>query len=621
LTPPSSFADRLEDRVVNERAATLWALGPQNLARVGVHRLLLRAGLHPVQRLSATAPDGPFFREPTEPAPTSAKARDSWRERACYYGWHTPPLVGPPDWLANCFRPGARIPAARPWWTIPDFDPAVGDIKTIWEASRFDWIIAMAQRAAERDNAELDRLNAWLEDWLRVNPPYLGPNWKCGQEASIRLLHLATAALILGQTRVSTLGLSDLVRLHLRRIAPTMASAIGQQNNHGTSEAAALFIGGSWLAQSGDADGARYSRIGRRWLEERARSLIEPDGTFSQYSTNYHRLMLDTYSLAEAWRRRLHLPAFSDELLARLTAAVRWLYDLTDTGTGDAPNLGANDGARLVPLTDTDYRDFRPSVQLAAALLAGARAWPGDGDWNQPLVWLGIEPPATALPDRVSRTLPDGGLHLMRSDRVLAILRYPRFRFRPSQADALHLDLWLDGLNLLRDGGTYSYNVSDADTAYFNGAPAHNLVEVDGRDQMPKISRFLFGAWLRAENVTPVRDEGDAVTARAGYRDHRGAEIDRSVTLKSDGLVCQDVVGGTARTAVLRWRLAPGPWTLSDGVATNGAVRIEIDASISSARLTLTQGEESRYYLRKTALPVLEMQVAAPCTLTTRLTF
>lgn len=603
------------------RVAALLALGPLNLARVGLYRLLLRLGRHPVQRLSATTPAGPFFGAPTIPAPTAAHARASWRDRASYFGWHTPPLDGSPDWLANCCRAEARIPATGPWWTIPDFDASVGDIKAIWEASRFDWLIAMGQRAAMGDTAELTRLNAWLEDWLRINPPYVGPNWKCGQEASIRLIHLAATALILGQSGSTLPGLIDLVRLHLRRIAPTMAYAIGQQNNHGTSEAAALFIGGSWLESAGDTAGRRYSRIGRRWLEERARSLIEPDGTFSQYSTTYHRVMLDTYSLAEAWRRSLALPALSEDLHMRLTAAVRWLHDLTDAGTGDAPNLGANDGARLVALTDTDYRDFRPSVQLAAALLASARAYAGEGEWNQPLIWLGIEAPSADLPERVSRSLPDGGFHILRSDRALAVLRYPRFRFRPSQADALHLDFWLDGVNLLRDGGTYSYNVSDEDTAYFNGAPAHNLVEVDGRDQMPRISRFLFGAWLRARGVAPVHRERNGVTAAAGYRDYRGADVHRTVELEPGRLTCCDVVGGSARSAVLRWRLAPGDWTLSDGVATNGAVRIEVSASTSSTSPGLTMGEESRYYLKKTALPVLEMHVPAPCTLTTRLTF
>ena len=162
--------------------------------------------------------------------------------------WQIPLTNDPPDWLANPLT-GQRIVAPeRPWWLIPDFDPAVGDIKLIWEFSRMDWVLAFAQRARNGDTAALARLNAWLEDWCVHNPPYQGPNWKCGQEASIRVMHLACAALVLGQIRRPTTGLRDLVRVHLQRIAPTVCYAMAQDNNHGTSEAAALFIGGSWLA-------------------------------------------------------------------------------------------------------------------------------------------------------------------------------------------------------------------------------------------------------------------------------------------------------------------------------------------------------------------------------------
>lgn len=33
--------------------------------------------------------------------------------------------------------------------------------------------------------------------------------------------------------------------------------------------------------------------------------------------------------------------------------------------SGDVPNIGANDGARLLAVSATDYRDFVLSVQLA----------------------------------------------------------------------------------------------------------------------------------------------------------------------------------------------------------------------------------------------------------------
>ena len=55
---------------------------------------------------------------------------------------------------------------------------------------------------------------------------------------------------------------------------------------------------------------------------------------------------------------------------------------------------------------------------------------------------------------RVGVTL---GINRVRRNAI-AMLRYPRFKFRPSQADALHVDLWVDGENLLRDARAYSYN-------------------------------------------------------------------------------------------------------------------------------------------------------------------
>ena len=39
----------------------------------------------------------------------------------------------------------------------------------------------------------------------------------------------------------------------------------------------------------------------------------------------------------------------------------------------------------------------------------------------------------------------------------------PQAPARPSQADALHLDLWHRGVNLLRDAGTFSYNAEGAE--------------------------------------------------------------------------------------------------------------------------------------------------------------
>lgn len=595
------------------KAKTAAALGIPNILRLLWHRASMAMGLNSVRRLSAALPTGPFFREPTLPA-VPRRASNGWRNKADYFG-HSSVAVGtpPPDWHADPIS-GRRVKHSdRPWWQIPDFDPETGDIKTIWEASRFDWLLSFAEQARNGQLDSINSLNDWLADWCRRNPAYLGPNWMCGQEASIRVMHMAMAARLMGRHLEPEAALLDLVEAHLQRIAPTLAYAVAQDNNHGTSEAAALFIGGSWLAKCRPAPrGNSWAGTGRRMLENRVGRLVEADGSFSQYSVNYHRVLLDTLSMAEIWRRDLALPPFSPRLLSRAKAAADWLRMMVRPG-GDAPNTGANDGARLLPLTATDHRDFRPSLQLATALFAGCRAFEAEGPWNDPLHWLGIEMPKQIAPAVGSRCLEHGGYACLYRDNAFALVRYPRYRFRPSHADALHVDFWLGDENVLRDGGTFSYNAEPRWLSYFPGTASHNTVQFDDRDQMPRLSRFLFGNWLGVKGAATLERSEDRDTFAAGYRDGWGAEHHRRVELRSRSMIIDDFVSGFQRKAVLRWRLMPGEWTLSGNTISNGRISLSVSTTAEISRLEIVEGSESRYYLQRTSLPVLEIELARPC--------
>ncbi|MBI3804171.1 MAG: heparinase II/III-family protein [Nitrospirae bacterium] len=599
------------------KARTAYALGLPNIFRVTVYRLSLFFGLNAVRRLKARSLKAPFF----NPMLVATKAIPpiAWQDQAYLFGWFPVVWTGEvcPDWHKNQISGSRAAGQDRPWWEIPDFDPKVGDIKAVWEASRFDWVLAMAQRAAAGEASEWVRLNAWLEDWCQANPTYLGPNWKCGQEASIRVMHLAMAALISDQAEKPCESLLDLVEAHLLRIAPTVRYAMAQDNNHGTSEAAALFIGGSWLVRSGRSGAEHWEELGRYWLENRAGRLIEPDGSFSQYSVNYHRFLLDTFSMVEVWRRHAVLKPFSSMWQARAAAAARWLAAFVDLDSGDAPNLGANDGARLLPLTDTDFRDFRPSVQLAMVLFTESRVYPAEGIWNVPLRWLGVSLPEAVAETTPSRLFNDGGYARLRRGRAMALLRYPRFRFRPSQADALHLDLWVSGENLLRDAGSFSYNTDEHWINYFSGTSGHNTVQFDDHDQMPRLSLFLFGDWLETRELVPLEKTDQAVSCGAGYRDRFGVAHSRKVRLESNALIVRDEICGFKRKAVLRWRLRPGSWKVEGNVATDGKHAISVKANVPMIHFNLIQGWESRYYLQKAPVPVLEVEVSEPGVLTT----
>ncbi len=598
-------------RSLGTRLRTFAAVGVANGARVVGYRLALKLGIHPAQRIAATISGGPVF-DPVTVSPIAAPVSSNWQGTALLFGAYRVPIGSePPAWTVD---PLAEIqpcdPAPEelaPWWRIADF--GAGDIKRVWELSRFDWAMIFAQRARNGDQASLDSLNRWVEDWARRNPPYRGPNWKCAQEASLRLLHMSVAALILGQERSMTAPLQAFVEAHVRRIVPTLSYARAQDNNHATSEAAALFVAGTWLQISGNPDAVRLVRLGRSLLERSVTRLFAEDGSFSQYSLNYHRVALDTLSIVEIWRRRAGEPGFSAAFSKRAGAAADWLRVMVDPESGDAPNLGANDGANLLPLTDAPYRDYRPSVQLATVLFRGARAYPA-GEWDGGLTWLGVETAGATVGVPRSAILDEGGYAVLRHGSAMVLLRYPRFRFRPSQADAMHVDLWLNGENLLRDAGSYSYNTDPRWIEYFGGVEGHNTIQFDEQPQMPRLSRFLLGDWLQTEECSNP-DTADGQAFRASYRHGQGWRHAREIRLHT-GLQVIDEVAGFKRNATLRWRLRPGAWRLDGSHVTDGQHQLEVRADVPIEAIRLVQGHESRHYLEKSAVPVLEVTIGRP---------
>ena len=75
-----------------------------------------------------------------------------------------------------------------------------------------------------------------------------------------------------------------------------------------------------------------------------------------------------------------------------------------------------------------------------------------------------------------------------------------------------------------------------------------------------------------------------------------------------------DQVKGFGSKAVLRWRLKPGNWTV-DADAQRIQIKgfsLAITSTMAIKRFELVEGWESRYYLEKTPLPVLEIEIDRP---------
>ena len=596
---------------------TVWRLGLRNVARVVIYKLRLKYGWRPLA-MQTVYPGGMMF---DWGFTGHADKKVPGTTTLVVFGWHKVLLDAPPDWHSDPFGCAPRLNDDQDWVQAL---VAIGDsdVKPYWEFSRFYWLPQFTLAARNGDQRAAERAEHWLQDWISKNPQFRGINWACGQEAAIRVMNLALSALILDTWRSPSPAMKWLIETHARRIQPTLSYALGQDNNHGTAEACALFIAGTWGEVWTMPGAEQFVRTGRKWLNDRALRMIQPDGSPAQYSTTYHRANLEAFCMAELWSRRTEKRGLDSKETARVIKGARWLHSITDPATGDAPNIGANDGSHLFNVPATGYRDFRPTVAMAAALFDGARPWPNYEDPR--LGELGIPAGPLLWSGSATTASHDGGFILLRKEKATVLMRYPRFKFRPSQSDLLHVDFWLDGKNMLRDAGTYSYNIDPQWSNYFGGSSSHNTVQFDSRDQMPRLSRFLLGDWLTTDRLQPVQDDGQTTQFAAGYSDSKGARHHRRVCLNVATLLVIDDVQGFSHKAVLRWRLMPGDWqieltpngpSLTLGVA--AGVSLKVSANVPIIRYELVQGWESRHYLEKTPVPVLEVEVQQSCTLTT----
>jgi putative peptidoglycan lipid II flippase len=369
-----------------------------------------------------------------------ADALDVLAGRFRLFGFHIRDAGRFPDWHRSPLGDAAATPPDAHWSTISDF--ANGDIKNIWELSRWPWAFALARAwRSTGDNAFAERFWELAEDWMRHNPPNSGANWKCGQETSFRLFAAVFARAALADAPATTPARLEawgkLVRASADRIAANLDYALSQSNNHGVSECVGLLTAALLDGEAERCDdvlwidsGAKFSdgiaaaavhdvhsaplvghsapvaapvtadRSGRfalalRKLRSQLAALVYPDGGFSQHSAVYHRVLLHDLLWADFALRRLAGAVPPRWLRDAGARATRFLRALVDADTGRAHLYGANDGANILPLSDCDFADFRPVVQAGSRAFCGASAY-APGPWDELADWL--SPPDTSEP-------------------------------------------------------------------------------------------------------------------------------------------------------------------------------------------------------------------------------
>ncbi len=492
------------------------------------------------------------------------------------------------------------------------------DVKYVWEAARFGWAFTLARAYfVSRDERYAQAFWEHTCRFLDANPAYQGAHWTSAQEVALRLMAFVFAWQVFADSAHSTDAraqrLAQAVAQHAERLPVSLAYARSQNNNHLLSEATGLYTAALALPQHPRS--AHWRRLGWRWLNAALQRQIDRDGAYIQHSANYHRLMLQE----ALWINLLNcacgqeMPAQS---ASRLAAATRWLFHLLDPASGGVPNLGPNDGARVLPLSVCAFADYRPTLQAAGRAFLG-EALVAPGAWDEMSLWMGVGAAGQALPQGEEIVQkPQQTPHTLHVDEqhTWAYLRCARFTARPGHADQNHLDLWWRGLNLAQDAGTYLYNAASPWNNALTSALVHNTVTVNGCDQMSRAGRFLYLDWAQGSLLERAEKDGvwTSLTCQHDGYQRLGVFHRRKVTLYHAGIceVQDDLLPAALSSAGkeidcrLHWLLPDWNWQAhenEDGFvcqleSPHGWVALSLRAAgVEKARLRLLRGGEEVY--------------------------
>lgn len=403
------------------------------------------------------------------------------------------------NWITNP-ETNYNYDISKHWSEINDFNPLNGDIKYVWEKSRFSYLLTIMRYDYHFNEDHSAFVFAEIESWIDANPINQGPNWKCSQEISLRIFNWMYLLTFYKNADALTEPLWDKIQntiyWSLHHVCHHINfSRIAVRNNHAITET--LFLSLSNILFPFVPETKKWSKDGVKWLEQEIAYQIYDDGTFLQFSMNYHRVVVQLLSLGISVYEK-NEQQFSDMVYQKAYKSLNFLYQCMQDENGWLPNYGSNDGALFFPLTDADYRDYRPQLNTLHQILTGKVLFIND-EIMEDFHWVkGDVLNAKYQPISKKKGVQSfdvGGYYLCRIGDLFTFIRCGNHKDRPAQADNLHIDIWYKGENVLRDSGTYQYNTSPEKLNYFMGTTSHNTVMVGEYSQMQKGGRFIWYYW------------------------------------------------------------------------------------------------------------------------------
>ena len=379
----------------------------------------------------------------------------------------------------------------------------IGDIRTNWELNRHYQFAGMAKSFyVTGDLSILEELQELFYDWNNKNHFLCGVEWTSAMEIAIRVNSWIYTYCFLNKAFEKYNLENNKILKDISRGIIVMADYIvkhrakySSANNHLIVEMYAVGMSGIFF------DYKPWEKLAFNILTKELPRQNYADGVNKEMSLHYQSFVMEAYGLLmiEMKHNHIKIPQIWEEYLMHMS---EFMCDCCGE-YGETVVFGDNDEGKILDLCGEFFDHFRFVLDLMGCVLA--KRYSKMENIHENLYWILSDDFQNSVLKKNCYYSPEvkcyreGGYTLWRSknNKVLIGIDHADLGFGSlaahGHADALSFQMFIEGMPVFVDPGTYNYHVPKMMRDDFRATKNHNTVCVDGANQAEILGPFLWG--------------------------------------------------------------------------------------------------------------------------------
>ncbi len=451
------------------------------------------------------------------------------------------------------------------------------DVKNCWELGRMQHLPQMAIAAINGNNNEelIKEFRNQSLDFIISNPIGMGVQWGCAMDVGIRVSNLLVAYDIFKQTDSTntlddefTLVFTDSIHRHVEFIFNHLEHKEGAAGNHYLFNLVGMLFATNYLSEKDET--LEWRDFAEQEIERELYKQFFADGGNFEGSTAYHCLSAEAMLYAAALTLR-NAKKIAPNYINLLGKSVHFIGDISKAN-GEIPQFGDNDSGRLFKFfaeeSSLNYQSLLASfsglfeMEIDAKFLLEKKIieqFSNNSKLQSPSTRRKskhqirnakhqVQIPSTTeikfladinLDKIAFFAYDDFGIYVFKSPQFyLAISGISNKNMHHSWGhvhnDKLSFDLQVNGEDLVKDPGTYSYTAFPEERNEFRSTKAHHGIVVKGIEQNKLIDLFYLDREVKCQ-ILEIQNL--SITLQANYY---GVEHIRKFTILANQLIVTD---------------------------------------------------------------------------------